>query len=134
MTCAWRRGLLPLIGSLAGLFLWVWPLRAAVVEPRVAESGSVIVTAETAEVREGPSSRSEVITVVAKGEVFLKQGRTGAWYLIRIDDDSFGWISGRSVRRYRGEAAEESPSPYVGPYEGRSSLYYPGGYPYYCLS
>jgi len=105
--------------------LWAGPARAALVQPNQLESGSVIVTADTAEVREGPAPSFDVITVVEKGEIFLKLGRTGAWYYIRIDDVASGWISGRAISRYQ---AEESPSPYVGPYDARYPPYYSGGY------
>ena len=88
---------------------------AAVVSPEIDESGSVIVTTETAEVREGPAAGYDVITVVAKGEIFVKQGRTGAWYYIRINDDTFGWISGRAISRYQ---EGETPSTYVEPRDG----------------
>jgi len=101
------------------------PVCAAIVQPSVAESGSVIVTAATAEVREGPSPDSNIITVVEQGEIFLKQGRTGGWYYIRINGDAFGWISGRAIGSYQ---AESSPSPYVVPYDDRYYPYYPGGY------
>jgi len=76
------------------------PARAAMVEPRGSESGYAIVTAKTAEVREGPSSKAAVITVVERGEVFAKVGRTGGWYFLQISDSSRGWISGRALRRY----------------------------------
>ena len=122
MSRLWRRGLLPLLCG--ALVLWAGPARAEVVQPRELESGSVIVTAATAEVREAPSPRADVITVVEKGEIFLKQGRTGGWYYIKIGDDTFGWISGRAISRYK---AEGSPSSDVGPYEGTPS--YPS-YPY----
>ena len=85
----------------------------------------MIVTAETAEVREGPAPNYDVITVVAKGEIFVKQGRTGAWYYIKINDDTFGWISGRAIRRYQ---EEEAPSTYVEP---RDEPVESGDYPYY---
>ena len=117
------------------ILLCAGPALAAVVLPVVDESGSVIVTTETAEVREGPAAGYDVITVVAKGEIFVKQGRTGAWYYIRINDDTFGWISGRAISRYR---EDEAPSTYVEPREGpieggyypdyRYYPYYPGGY------
>lgn len=110
------------------------PARADVVEPEVAESGSLIVIADTAEVRDGPSPDSDVITVVGKGEIFTKLGRTGAWYSIRINGDAFGWISGRAVSRFQAGGAlsppvgpEEEPEPYAGPYDSRYYLYYPGG-------
>lgn len=134
MKRALRRGLMPSCCCALVMLLCTWPARAAMVEPRVAESGSVIVTAETAEVREGPSPGAGVITVVGKGEIFLKEGRTGAWYYIRINDDAFGWISGRAVRRYQEGGAGESQSTDVGTYEDRPSSNYPSGpyiYPYY---
>lgn len=100
-----------------------------VVPPRAYESGMVIVTAETAEVREGPSPRSEVITVVEKGEIFEKAGRTKGWYYIKLGENAFGWVSGRAIRRYRGS---ESPSPYVERYaEPDVGPYAEGYYPYY---
>lgn len=99
---------------------------AEIIQPSVAESGSVIVTAATAEVREGPAADFNVITVVEKGEIFLKQGRTGAWYYILINGDAYGWISGRAIGSYQAEA---SPSPSVIPYDDRYDYpYYPGGY------
>ena len=107
------------------LMLCAWPVRAAVVQPRAVESGTVIVTAESAEVREGPSPRAEVITVVGKGEVFEKLGRTMGWYFIKLNDDSTGWISGRAIRRYQ---AAVSPDTNVGPSTDRYYPYYPGGY------
>jgi uncharacterized protein YraI len=99
--------------------------RAVAVQPEVAETGSVIVTADSAEVREGPSHTYDVVTVVEKGEVFLKQGRTKGWYLIKINDESSGWVSGRAISRYR---AEGSAPPYVRPYDSWYYPYYPGGY------
>ncbi|MHB8834291.1 MAG: SH3 domain-containing protein [Candidatus Methylomirabilia bacterium] len=118
------------------------PLRAEVAKPSLDESGSLIVTAETTEVREGPSRGYAVITIVEKGEIFVKEGRTGAWYYIRINDDAFGWINGRDVGRYQAEGAplpyvgpEEEPAPYIGPYDARYYPYYPGGYyNYSCYS
>ncbi len=128
------RGLLALLLGALVLLLRAWPADAVLVQPRVAESGSLIVTAETAEIREGPSPGANVITVVEKGEIFLKEGRTGAWYYIRINNDAFGWISGRAVSRYHGEESDGSTPPSAAPEESRSSLYYPGSpnsYPYY---
>lgn len=122
-------GVLFTCGSLTG------SARAAVVQPGVVESGSLIVTVDTAEVREGPSPGYEVITVVGKGEIFPKLGRTGAWYYIRINDDAFGWVSGRAVGRYQAEGTlapyvgpEAEPAPYVGPYDARYYPYYPDSY------
>jgi hypothetical protein len=129
MRHALCRGFLQLLCG--ALVLCAWPARATMVQPSVAESGSVIVTAEIAEVRDGPSSGSNVITVVEKGEVFLKEGRTGAWYYVRINDDFFGWISGRAVSRYQEEESEGSSSTDIGPDEGRSSSYYPRSYSVY---
>ena len=119
------RGLLPLLCGIFALLLFAGSAPAAVVLPVVEESGSVIVTTETAEVREGPASGYDVITVVAKGEIFVKQGRTGAWYYIRINNDNFGWISGREISRY---LEDETPSTYVEP---RDAPVERGGYPYY---
>lgn len=125
-----------LVGPFTSCFL-AGAVRAAVVQPGVVESGSLIVTADTAEVREGPSPGYEVITVVGRGEIFPKLGRTGAWYYIRINDDAFGWVSGRAVGRYQAEGTpspdvgpEEEPAPYVGPYDARYYPYYPGFYDY----
>lgn len=119
------RGVLPLLcGALVFLF-WTRPACAVVVQPETLESGSVIVTAQTAEVREGPSPAADVITVVEKGEIFLKQGRTGGWYYVKINDEAFGWISGRAVGRYQ---AEGSPSLYIVPDVGGDHPYYPGSY------
>lgn len=120
-----RRGFLPVLVGVFVVHLWAWPVGATVVQPEALESGSVIVTAETAEVREGPSNTADVITVVEKGEIFLKQGRTGGWYYVKINDDAFGWISGRAVGRYQ---AEGSTSPYVDPDGGGYYPYYPGSY------
>ena len=83
-----------------------------VVPPRAYESGSVIVTAATAEVREGPSPRAEVLTIVERGDIFEKRGRTGGWYYIVLGYSPSGWISGRQIRRYRPSART---APYVGP-------------------
>jgi len=117
------------------------PVRAEVAKPSMDESGSLIVTADTTEVREGPSRGYAVITIVGKGEIFVKEGRTGAWYYIRINGDTFGWINGRDVVRYQAEgvlvpdvAPEEEAAPYLGPYDARYYPYYPGsvyGYSYY---
>jgi len=131
MTLTRFRGLLPLLcGAFALLFFAGSAM--AVVLPVVDESGSVIVTTETAEVREGPASGYDVLTVVAKGEIFVKQGRTGAWYYIRINEDTFGWISGRAISRY---LEGETPSTYVEPRDGPVDRgdyqyypYYPGSY------
>jgi len=119
------RGLLPLLCGAFALLLCAGSAPAGVVLPVVDESGSVIVTTETAEVREGPASGYDVITVVAKGEIFFKQGRTGAWYYIRINEDTFGWISGRAISRY---LEDETPSTYVEP---RDAPIDGGDYPYY---
>jgi hypothetical protein len=131
MHAGWRLLVpLALVGIFAGAFSAA-SARAAVVEPRAVESGSLIVTAKTAEIREGPSHRSEAITVVEKGEILVKQGRTGGWYYVRLGEDSFGWISGRAVRRYR---APEQPAPDSGTSYDRYDPYYPGlpySYPYY---
>lgn len=107
------------------LFCCAGSAPAAVVSPEVDENGSVIVTTETAEVREGPAMGYNVITVVAKGEIFVKQGRTGAWYYVRINDDTFGWISGRAVSRYQ---ADEAPTTYVEPRDEPAES---GDYQYY---
>jgi hypothetical protein len=126
---------------------------AALVEPRTTESGYAIVTARTAEVREGPSPRAAVITIVEQGEVFAKIGRTGGWYFLQISDDSRGWVSGRSLRRYdqaegpvgevappeEGSVAEppEPPVPaypptiYGYPYPYQYQYPYPYGWPYF---
>jgi uncharacterized protein YraI len=127
MTRAGYRGLLPLFGGLLVVHLCAGPTLAAIVQPSVAESGSVVVTAETAEVREGPAPSYSVITVVEKGEIFVKQGRTGGWYFIKINGDAFGWISGRAVGGYQVEA---SVSPSVVPNEYGYYPYsiYPGSY------
>jgi hypothetical protein len=127
MKRAWCRALLPLLGCVFAFHFGAADLRAAIVGPSVAESGSVVVTAETAEVREGPAPSYSVITVVEKGEVFVKQGRTGGWYYILINGDAFGWINGRAVGSTQGEV---SPRTYVVPNEDRyyTSYYYPGGY------
>jgi hypothetical protein len=127
MMRAWHRVILPLLGSLLAFNLGAADVPAAIVGPGVAESGSVVVTAETAEVREGPAASYSVITVVEKGEVFVKQGRTGGWYYILINGDAFGWINGRAVGNNQAEA---SPPPYVVPYEDRysTSYFYPGSY------
>lgn len=110
------------------------PAVAVLVQPAHVESGSVIVTTETAEVREGPSASNEVLTIVGRGEIFVKEGRTGAWYLIKINDDTSGWISGRAVRRYTEggaegsvdpEESEESPPTVLGPYDPYEGGYYP---------
>jgi hypothetical protein len=128
------RGLLPLLCGAWVIFVCVGLAPAAVVSPEIAENGAVIVTAETAEVREGPAPSFAVITVVANGEIFVKEGRTGAWYYIRINDGTFGWISGRAISRYQ---EDEAPSTYVEPRDGptESGDYqpYPSSpyYPYY---
>ena len=124
MKLAWFRRLLPTFCALA-LFCCAASAPAAVVSPEIDEVGSVIVTTETAEVREGPALGYDVITVVAKGEIFLKQGRTGAWFYVMINDDTFGWISGRAVSRYQ---EGETPSTYVEP---RDEPVESGDYPYY---
>ena len=129
MKCPGYRKILPLLCGLIVLQFLVSPAHSALVQPAEVESGSVIVTAETAEVREGPSLDAAVITVVGKGEIFDKLGRTGAWYFIRINDDAFGWVNGRAVRNH---GAEESPPPYLGPYDDSYYPYYPGiPYDYY---
>ncbi len=75
--------------------------------------------------------------MVAKGEIFDKQGRTGAWYYIKINDDTFGWISGRAISRYQAdeedEAGEavEAPSTYVETREAPIDRGYDPYYPYY---
>lgn len=99
-----------------------------VVLPRAYERGMVIVTAETAEVREGPSPRSEVITVVERGEIFEKAGRTKGWYYIELGENAFGWVSGRAIRRYRAPAR---PAPHAGSEVGPSDEGYYPYYPYY---
>lgn len=125
MKRVWYRGLLPVLWSAFVIYLWAGPVCAALVQPAEVESGSVIVTAETAEVREGPSPDFGVITYVGKGEIFPALGRTGAWYFIKINENASGWISGRAVGRYQ---AEGSPPPYVVPYEERYYPNYPGNY------
>jgi len=106
---------------------------AEVVRPRAVESGLVIVTAESAEVRTGPSTNAEVIAVVDKGEIFEKLGRTMRWYLVKVDDEITGYISGRYIRRY--QEGGQSTYPSGGAYDGRNyPSYYPGdyyNYPYY---
>lgn len=142
MRRALSGAVLPLLCGLVLLGLWVVPARGTQVQPQHVESGSLIVTAETAEVREGPSPSHEVITLVGKGEIFAKQGRTGAWYCIKVSDETFGWVNGRTVRSYREGAAEGSTSPYaegstppyVAPEDPRYYPYYPGGYGYYDYS
>lgn len=133
---SWRRFLqtVSLVGVLASSFL-VQAARAEVARPSLDEIGSLIVTAETTEVREGPSRGSAVITIVGQGEIFAKEGRTGAWYYIRINGDAFGWVNGRDVSRYQaGETPvpyagpEEETVPYLGPDVGRPYPYYPGYY------
>ena len=115
------------------------PVSAEIVQPRGVESGYAIVTAETAEVREGPSPKYDVITVVEKGEIFTKLGRTGGWYYLQISDDTVGWVSGRAIRRYQ---PQTPPTSDVAPDEGsyysnnpdnyNPYLYSPYyGYPYY---
>jgi hypothetical protein len=74
-----------------------------VVRPRRAETGYVIVVAAAAEVREGPSTTYAVIDTVERDDVFPKLGRTGRWYYVQIDEETFGWISGRALSRYWGE-------------------------------
>jgi hypothetical protein len=118
---------------------------AALVEPRTTESGYAIVTARTAEVREGPSPKAAVITIVEQGEVFAKIGRTGGWYFLQISDGSQGWVSGRALRRYdqaeapvgevappeEGAVAEPPESPVVPVYPPTIYQYpYPYQYPY----
>lgn len=142
MRRAWSRFFTPLLcGAL--LLSWAVPAAAALVQPEHEESGSVIVTAETAEVREGPAPSYEVLTLVGKGEVFPKQGRTGAWYFIKINDDTSGWINGRAVRRHQEgsaeesevlEQSEESPPTTLGPYEGEYYPYNPYWGSYYDYS
>jgi len=119
------RGLQSLLCGVFVLLLCAESASGEVVLPAVEESGSVIVTTETADVREGPAAGYDVITVVAKGEIFDKQGRTGAWYYIRINDDSFGWICGRAISRY--QTGETQPT-YVEPRDEQTDR---GDYPYY---
>jgi len=112
---------------LCGLFvlqLSVAPVRAEVVQPRSNERGFVIVTSESAEIREGPSPKYKVIESAKRGEVFPKAGRTGRWYYVEIDEDTFGWMSGRDLERY---ANSQSPTDERSPYPGRYyfDLYYP---------
>jgi hypothetical protein len=126
MRRAWWSGVLPLLCG--AVLLFSAPAGAALVQPQHDESGDVIVTVESAEVREGPATNFEVITLVGKGEIFAKQGRTGAWYLIKINDETSGWVSGRAVRRYQPEGAEEPAPPYVAPEVVPEE---PQGYPYY---
>ena len=114
--------------------VWVGSARAEVVQPKAVESGQVIVISETAEIREGPSPNAEVIAVVDKGEIFEKLGRTMRWYLVKVDDEITGWISGRYIRRYQ-EGGAQYGYPSGVPYDGRNyPSYYPGDYysnPYY---
>ena len=128
MKMTWFRGLHPLLCGVFVFFFCGGSALGAVVLPVVGESGPVIVTTETAEVREGPASGYDIITVVAKGEIFVKEGRTGAWYYIRINDDTFGWISGRAISRYQ---EEETPSTYVEPREAPVEREGYSYYPYY---
>ncbi len=123
MKPACCRGLLPLFCGL--IVFCVSPAYAEVVQPEAAESGSVIVTAETAEVREGPSTGAEVMTIVEKGEIFQKLGRTRGWYYVQINEESSGWVSGRAISTYRGE---QTPAPYVAPAEEPAYPYNPGPY------
>lgn len=89
---------------------------ASPVQPEVAEEGSVIVIADTAEVREGPGPAYEVVTIVERGEVFAKRGRTGGWYLVLISGEATGWINGRAVQRHEGDGSAPAR---IGPYEDR---------------
>jgi hypothetical protein len=147
MKRSWDRGLLQVICGAFLFILWAGPARAEVaqpkadteqrpaevVPPRAVESGFVIVTAESAEVRTGPSPNAEVIAVVDKGEIFEKLGRTMRWYLVKIDDEITGYISGRYIRRYQeGEAQSAYPPDYPnypGDYYGNP--YYYGVLPYF---
>jgi hypothetical protein len=64
---------------------------------------------------------------VEKGEIFEKLGRTMRWYLVKIDDETSGWISGRTIRRYQEARAPDTSPPGV-PFDDRYYPYDPGDY------
>lgn len=61
------------------------------------ESASVIITAQSARVRTGPSTTSPYLCTVKKGEVFPVIGVIGDWYIIDCDGRT-GFVSASVVR------------------------------------
>lgn len=114
MGTLWRRSFQITCSAALLLVLGGTAWAGDIVRPRRAERGYVIVVAATAEVREGPGPSYAVIDTVERDDVFPKLGRTGRWYYVQIDEDVFGWVSGRALSRYWGEDQ---------PYEGGDRRY-----------
>jgi len=63
---------------------------------------SVEVVSKTLNVRKEASSKSEIIANIKQGEIFQVVGDTmveqNKWFMIRLDDGTEGWVSGKNVK------------------------------------
>jgi len=63
---------------------------------------SVEVLSKTLNVRKEPSSKSEIIANIKQAEIFQAVNDTmvdqNKWFMIRLDDGTEGWVSGKNVR------------------------------------
>jgi len=63
---------------------------------------SVEVLSKTLNVRKEPSSKSEIIANIKQAEIFQAVNDTmvdqNKWFMIRLDDGTEGWVSGKNVK------------------------------------
>ena len=56
-------------------------------------------TATLANIRARPAIESRIITKIANGEKINVIGKDGEWTMLKLDDDSIGWIHGSLIRK-----------------------------------